>query len=261
MIYLRFIVTFISISAVSQTLMETDLIEKTPFEANDLIKINSFGGIFYTQNDVLLKKDEYQKNILNYSNFQLGKITSANAFNPLKINIFYQDFNTVVILDNRLAEIFKIDFNNLEHYKNITHISTGYDNTIWIFNQNTQQLELFDYKTLKSKNTTLPIKSEVLDIESNYNYCWLLTKEHLYMYNYFGRLIKSFKNDNFTQLAINNENAILKRENALFYLNGKTGNIIPIKLPNLSINSFFTTNESLYIYGSKTIYKLNIKTN
>ena len=78
---------------------------------------------------------------------QLGNITSANAFNPLKINLFYKNFNTVIILDNRLAEIFKIDFNTVQPYKNVSHISTGYDNTLWIFNPDLQQLELFDYKT------------------------------------------------------------------------------------------------------------------
>ena len=42
---------------------------------------------------------------------QLGEISSIDAFNALKTTVFYRDFNTVIILDNRLSEIMKIDFN------------------------------------------------------------------------------------------------------------------------------------------------------
>ena len=73
----------------------------------------------------ILKKQEDK--LLKYSNLQLGPITSANSFNPLKINVFYKAFNTVIILDNRLAEIYKIDFNQTKPYKNIsTFINYNY---------------------------------------------------------------------------------------------------------------------------------------
>ena len=92
----------------------------------------------YLSSKIGAKKNTFKKatskDTLNYSNFQLGQITSANAFNSLKINLFYADFNTVIILDNRLAEVAKIDFNSAENYKNITHVTTGFDNTIWIYN-------------------------------------------------------------------------------------------------------------------------------
>jgi hypothetical protein len=148
----------------------------------------------------------------------LGDIASAIAFNPLKINLLYSDFNTVIILDNRLAEIFKIDFNALSPYKNVSHISTGHDNTIWLFNQDLQKLELFDYKTRTNRAQTVPVQSRVLDLKSNYNFCWLLTKNYLYVYNYFGSLIKKIKNIGYTALTETNEDVIFYSEDSLFYL-------------------------------------------
>jgi hypothetical protein len=45
-----------------------------------------------------------------YQNFSLGKITKVDLQNPLKIVLFYENFNTVVTLDNQLNEIQKSIF-------------------------------------------------------------------------------------------------------------------------------------------------------
>ena len=160
-----------------------------------------------------------------------------------------------------MAEIFKIDFNTLQDYKNVTHISTGFDNTLWVFNQDTQELELFDYKTKTTRVKTLPVQTEVLDLKSNYNSCWLLTKNYLYLYNYFGSLLLKIKNNGYTDISESNENIILKNEQTLFYLKKNTENINPISIPNFLINQFFVTNETLYIYEDETLHEFLIKTN
>ena len=243
----------------SQELIETSYVKKTELKAEKLVSVDNFGTTYFIINDVFYKK--YNTKILTYNNLQLSNLETANAFNPLKINLFYKDFNTVIILDNRLAEIFKVDFNTIQNYKNITHISTGFDNTIWVFNQDTQQLELFDYKTKTTRVKTLPVESEVLDLKSNYNNCWLLTEKYLYLYNYFGSLIKKVKNKGYTEMSESNENIILKKGQSLFYLKKNEVNPISILIPNLLINQFFVTNETLYIYSNETLHKFQIKTN
>lgn len=250
-------------SVYSQEQIEATLINKTAFQADAVVDVTNFNTTFYILNNVLLKhnEDEPKENDLGYNNFQLGNITSVNTFNPLKINVFYKDFNTVVVLDNRLAEIFKIDFNSLADYKNISHVTTGSDNTLWVFNENTQQLELFDYKTNTTRAKTLPIKHPVLAMKSNYNYCWLLTEAYIYKYDYFGNLLNKAKNEGFTAMALKDEDLVLKKNKALFYLKKQTENPIPIALPNLLINGFFATNETLYIYNLETLFEYQLKIN
>jgi hypothetical protein len=250
-----FIAFFVSINA--QNSIETTYTKKTNIVFDKLVAVDNFGTIFYLKDDVILKK--IGNNVITYNNLQLGNIASANAFNPLKINLLYKDFNTVIILDNRLAEIFKIDFNSLTPYKNVTHISTGHDNTIWVFNQDLQKLELFDYKSRTSRAQTVPVQSSVLDLKSNYNFCWLLTENYLYKYNYFGSLVKKIKNIGYTELAETNGNIILKKENKLLYNKKNTDNIFPIKTGNLLINQFFVTNETLYIYNSEFLQEFQLK--
>lgn len=240
--------------------MEATLTKKTELQADTFVSVTNFNTTYYILDNVLFKHSDETKGIdIGYNNFQLGNITSANTFNPLKINVFYKNFNTVIVLDNRLAEIYKIDFNTLPDYKNVAHVATGSDNTLWLFNENTQQLELFDYKTNTTRAKTLPIKNPVLDMKSNYNYCWVLTEAYIYKYDYYGNLLNKTKNQGFTSMAVKDENLILKKDNTLFYLKKDTENYVPIALPNLLINGFFATTETLYIYNLETLFEYQLK--
>ena len=250
---------FITTSLFSQESVEALLMKSTEIPLQSIVGIDNF-GIIYLVNDNIFHKIDKEKDV-TYSNIQLGNITSANAFNSLKINLFYKNFNTAVILDNRLAEVYKIDFNTIQPYKNVSHVSTGYDNTLWIFNTDLQQLELFDYKTNKVRLVTMPVQSNVLDIQSNFNYCWLLTERHLYKYNYFGSVISKIPNDGFSKIVEDNGNLIIKKNNLLLYLPKDSDIFLPIQLNELLINQFSVTNETLYIYDSKNLQQFQLKTN
>ena len=248
---------FIGFSGFSQESIEAKLMLSTEIQLQSIIGIDNF-GIIYLVNDKVFHKLDKEKDV-TYSNIQLGTITSANAFNSLKINLFYKNFNTAIILDNRLAEIYKIDFNTIQPYKNVSHISTGYDTTLWIFNSDLQQLELFDYKTNKTRAKSLPVQSIVLDMVSNYNFCWLLTEKYLYKYNYFGSMVSKMKNDGYTELSEDNGNLIIKQEKKLIYLPKNSETPIAIPLNELLINQFLVTNETLYIYDSKKLHQFQLK--
>lgn len=251
------IVILFTFSGYAQKTIQTEFITKSAFVADSIIGIDNFGTTFYTLNNSLIKKQDQKA--LKYSNVQLGTIASANSFNPLKINLFYKAFNTVTILDNRLAEIYKIDFNQTKPYKNVSHVSTGSDNTIWVFNQDLMQLELYDYKTKTIRTKALPIVSNVLDITSNYNSCWLLTKKFIYKYNYSGSLVSKTQNEGYSNIKESNENLILKRNNTLFYFNKNTETTKPLNITNLLISQFFVTNQIVYIYTDKVLYHYQLK--
>lgn len=254
-----FIFLFSISSLFSQEVVEAKLISSIDISLQSIVGIDNF-GILYVVNGNVFHKIDKDKDI-TYSNIQLGNISSADAFNSLKINLFYKKFNTAIILDNRLAEVYKIDFNTVQPYKNVSHISTGYDNTLWIFNTDLQQLELFDYKINKVRAVTMPVESNVLDIQSNFNFCWLLTEQYLYKYNYFGSVISKTPNEGITDIAEDNGNLVIKKNGKLVYNKKDSELYLPIALNGLLINQFLVTNETLYIYDSKKLhqYQLIIK--
>ncbi len=253
------IILNLSFELLAQNAINTNLIATKPLTKEALIHVDKFGAK-YTLNGGTLKK-YFDGSSLNYNNFQLGNISQIDIFNPLKIPLFYSQFNTLIILDNRLAEIFKVDFNNLPPYRSITLVSSCIDNTVWIYNQNTQQLELFDYKTNKSRLTTIPLQGQALDIDSNYNDCWLLTQDYIYQFHYTGSIVNKTKNDGFDTLCQSMGNIFLKKGNRLFAIKKNEDEIRPITLPDLSIKQFFVIEETLYIYQEDTlkIYQLKLQ--
>jgi len=238
--FIKYLFLFLSAPVFAQQEVTLNFIKKTKLNANLIAKVDNFEKLYYTQNSRLIKKDRDKET--TYSNIQLGEMTSVDAYNPLKINIFYRDFNTAVVLDNRLAEITRIDFNALTPFRNATHISTGNDNTIWLFNQDTQQLEVYDYKNNFTRFVTLPIQGEVINLVSNYNFCWALTKDYIYTYSYFGSLVSKTENEGYTQISENNENLILLKDNTLFLRVKKEVEIQPLKLPELLIKQVYFLN-------------------
>ena len=130
--HLLYIFFFVFISISAQESIEATFIKAIDLQDNPIISFDNFDTPYFLKNNVFFTKNV--PNNLTYNNLQLGELSSVNTFNPLKINLFYKNFNTVIILDNRLAEIYKVDFNTTTPYLNVSFISTGNDNTIWIFN-------------------------------------------------------------------------------------------------------------------------------
>lgn len=254
--YLKYIFILISFTLFGQQSISAKLISKQKLNDSTLIRIDKFNTHYQVNSTTFFSKGN--KGNFEYTNLQLGNITSANTFNPLKINLFYKDFNTVIILDNRLSEIKKIDFNLLTPLRIVLKVTSAHDNSIWIFNDNTQQLELFDFITNKTRHTTLPIKGNILDLKSNYNYCWLLTDTFIYTYNYFGSLVSKLPNNGFEELAETNGNLVLKSNNSLFFLPKEGNEITELNLPKLLINRFFVTNETLYIYDGEMLHQYQL---
>ncbi|MGY0393432.1 hypothetical protein ACW5R3_12850 [Bizionia sp. KMM 8389] len=254
---LRLLLTLTALPVLAQDSIPTLYKGKVALEVETIIGLDNFDTRYYISNNVLYKTTANQT--INYSNVQLGKITSVDIFNPLKTLVFYKDFNTAIILDNRLAEILRIDFNTVQPYKNVAFVSLGNDNTIWIFNTDNQQLELYDYKNKTVRATTLPVVSNTLSVTSNYNYVWMLTENFIYKYSYFGSLIYKVENTGFTQLVKYKDNIILKKKNSLYQLTDKTQEIRAISLPDLLINQFLLTGETLYIYDLKILHEFQLK--
>lgn len=242
----------------AQNSISAQLLKKQTLNIDQLIQVDNFGAVYYIEDNILYKNQGNKS--INYSNVQFGKITSAVIFNPLKIHLFYQDFNSIVILDNRLAELTKVDFNALKKFRTVTHIAAANDNAIWLFNQITQQLELFDYLEKKTKVTTLPISSDILDLTSNYNHCWLLTQNYLYTYNYTGSIINKIPNEGYTQVEENNGSVYLLKNNKLFFKAKNSDIITAVNHPELLINQFLVTNETLYIYADEMLHQFQLKT-
>ena len=88
----------------------------------------------------------------------------------MEIVVFYQDFNSVVILDNQLNEIDKTTFQD-----NILFARKSITNTIWIYNIDNNRIDLYDYKSKSiSLSSQIITDFEPMNMESGFNYVKLI---------------------------------------------------------------------------------------
>jgi len=232
---------------------ELSFVEKIDLDANLFVGYDSYNDLFYVKNQVLYKKTS--TGLMNFKDFQLGEIYSVDIVNPMNIAVYYQDFNTVVLLDNKLTEIERIDFNQISEFTNTSQISVAANTSLWLFNIDLQQLELYNYR---SKNKTLvsqPINGEVLYMVSNFNYCFVLTEEKIRIYNIYGSLLAEIPNEGFQKIVQLNENIIAVKDNELYYIDKETREISKIKSPEITIKGLQLTQEYLYIYDGIQVQK------
>ena len=142
-------------------------------QAERFIGVDNFQNIYYVSNNTLYKKNN--SSIIEFTALNLGEVTSVDLINPLKITVFYKDANTVVILDNTLAEIRRINFSAIEEFRNVSHVTTAGDRRLWLYNTDIQRLEVFDYNHSKVITEFPPTSQPIEELISNFNVSWIKT--------------------------------------------------------------------------------------
>ena len=248
-----FLILIFPILAWSQ---ELSFVEKTDLDADTYIGFDSYNELFYIKDQVLFKKSA--SSIFNFKDFQLGEIHSVDITNPLNIAVYYSDFNTVVLLDNRLNEIERINFNDLTDFTNTSNASLAANNSLWIFNIDQQQLELYNYRSQNKVLVSQPIQGKVLSQASNINYCFILTEKKIREYNIYGSLISELDHDGFQKIIQWNENLVALRNNQLYFIAKESKQIDKIKSPEINIKDLQLIQDFLYIYDGNILYTFKL---
>lgn len=89
--------------------------------------------------DELLKYDAKGKLKWRYSNNRFGKLHSVDVSDPLRVVLFYADFQQVVVLNNNLNEITSYSFARSSNLM-VSAVASGNNNSLWIFERTTNSL-------------------------------------------------------------------------------------------------------------------------
>lgn len=85
-----------------------------------------------SQENAIVKYDSVGRQIAEFTNNRLGRATFLDASNPLKILVWYPDFQTVVLLDRTLTEMGRLNFLRVELYA-VRCVAMAFDGNIWAF--------------------------------------------------------------------------------------------------------------------------------
>ncbi len=188
-------ILLIEVCTVQSQNIETDLLEKISLKADRFIGVDTFENYYYIIGTTLYKKAA--NNIYVYNNALLGSIHTVDLSNPLKLVLFYRDFNTVVILDNRLNELTdSINFSVETISKNIASVSLSSNNNLWLYSLDDNILSLWNYETKKIVFNTQPLSFYEENFEaskqlSTYQYCWLFSNDAWLKFNEYGSFVET----------------------------------------------------------------------
>jgi hypothetical protein len=243
----------------SQNIVPTKL-DNIAFDADDLVGSDGFGNYFYIKNNVFFKKTATA--LLQYQNIALGKIKKVDLINPLKVTLFYEEFNTVVLLDNQMNEIQKIEFSKNETPIIASAIGMSGQNQLWIYNSLDQQIGLFDIATNSYRSLGVPIKENLLFYQTDFNnFHWIDKQNQWFTCSIFGRTTSNGLLENQHRLQLIENNSVLYfKENTLFLLDRNTNKEYGIKIVENSFENFYYKNQILSIFTNQGItnYKITL---
>lgn len=224
------------------------------------IGIDSYKNTYFIKNRVLHKQGE--DGDYRFNSLQLGRIASVDIINPLKVVVFFQDTNTVVLLDNKLSEIRRISFHELANFLNAGTATTAENNSLWIFNIDSQQLELYNYRAKNQTTVSQPFPGSIVSQASNFNFCFVLTENKLRAFNVYGSFLNEIDSDGYEHIVQQNESVLALKNNTLFYIKdfAKHKTKIsepPLQIefpePEITIQDLQLTKEFLYIYDGENL--------
>ncbi|MBC7846623.1 MAG: hypothetical protein H7Y10_09035 [Flavobacterium sp.] len=256
---LFFIFSFAFSFGQDKTYVATKL-NSTAFIADHFLGYDQFGFYYSIKNNILskTKKDEN----FEYKNISLGKPTKTDIQNPLKIMLFYENFNTIILLDNQLSETQKINLseNDVPIMATATGIASG--NRLWIYNSLTQQIGLFDYLKNSFQSITPSFQGNLKYYESDFNtFQWIDNNLNWYSCDIFGKITSLGKVADYAQIqAITNQSIIFSKEGQLYVQDLKNNTIFPIENVEKSFKNFYYKDQNLSIFTNQGIsnYKISI---
>ncbi|PXX95693.1 hypothetical protein DF185_21590 [Marinifilum breve] len=71
----------------------------------DFFEIDHMGNVYVVNGSQLSKYNSEGEQVCNFSDSSLGSISSIDVSDPLRILLFYRDFNQIIYLNNKLSTI------------------------------------------------------------------------------------------------------------------------------------------------------------
>ena len=257
---LLFLFLIYSIGFAQPTPKTIELIANTPLIADTFVGYDKFDYLYFIKNNVLHKVKNGES--LEYKNLALGQITKVDLLNPLRVIVFYERFNTVVTLDNQLNETLKINFSELKTPLVVSKIGIAAQNQLWVFDEITNQIYLYDTGNGSLKSVGTPLSDEIIFYTTDFNnFEWLDDKNNWYQCSIFGTVTETILYFEFdTILFANNEIIIYKKEEKTFIFDRKKSTFILLDINNKTFSNVTFKNQILSIFTNQGIsnYKITI---
>ncbi|TXK73885.1 hypothetical protein [Mesonia sp. HuA40] len=228
-------------------------------KADKFVGVDVFGRYYFIKDQVFYKKT--QNDLKQYTNLNLGNLSLVDISNPLRISLFYQDFNTVVILDNQLNPITKINFNNLTPLRILKAAYTAQNNSLWLVNTEQGILDFFNFPQQKTLYQSPPVLSNEAFHASNLTHFFEAQENKIRVFNIYGNITQEFYFKGAEQLVATANHLYVYAEGNFYRLNLNSNEVLKLDIYENDVKDFYVSKENLYIYKQNKLIYYQINTN
>jgi hypothetical protein len=255
---LFFTLFFLSLGTINSQKLKTQFSNSIAINADRFFGIDNLGNYYYSKENILFKKN--LNNIFQYKNISLNKITSINFTNPLKVIVFYENFNTCILLDAQFNEILRKNFTNELNDAIVTQIGLASNNRLWLFNSLNNSILLYDYTLNTSQTVGQPLTSTIAFSQTNFNtFYWIDEISNLYSCDIFGKTSFMCNVPAYDKIQIiDNERILFLLSNKLYLLNNTAKSIFEIEVVENSLENFYYKDQNLAIFTDQQIKNFKI---
>lgn len=197
----------------------------------------------------------------HYSNPFLGKINTFDVKNPMEIGLFYRDFSTFVVLDNKLSEKYTVDFSRIFPEIKPLYISITHRKDFWIVDEISGQLFLYESEKNYLKNiTNIPSLSKALFFSDSY-FFYIHTGDFFIKYDQYGRKTKISQPFLFDKVfAINNQWIVGIKDEFIYAQDHNSNTVKRILKTNETVFKINISNQKVIVFTEKEIliFDLNL---
>lgn len=120
---------------------------------HDFFTTDNLGNMYLVKDGELIKFNPEGKRFARYSDLKLGNISSVDATNPLKLVLYYQDYQQVVFLDNQLSGNGKaISLQDLG-LEQAALVCASVNNSFWVYERRNNELLRYDENAKRVAST------------------------------------------------------------------------------------------------------------
>lgn len=228
-----------------------------------LFKLDKLGSFYFANKNELQKTDKKLNKICTWDEYSFGDISFVDVSDPMRILVYYKNFNKILFLDNTLSLLREpLSLDDAEFYSIGAVASSGFGG-VWIYDNLESRLIQLD-KNLNVSLTGVNLFSEigdspVVEILVGTNYIILKTED--------GQIIILDKFANFYSKLNIPQNAPVSLDNGVIYFIDQSVLLSydirkkqqsKIDLPAKNITDFVVSGSYIYILDDKSLITFEI---
>lgn len=229
-------ILMISLLSIKVKAQEYQFITKIDTAAK-MVNLDNLGNLFVvTSKNELLKFNPQGKFLWNYTNKTYGEVSQIDVTDPLRVILYYEGYQQIVVLNNNLSEISKFTFNQNPNQQ-ITLVASANNNGFWVYDQINRELKKLTNNFIDDLKSGNIYQRNGFDMQANFmltedQYIYINDKkEGIRIFDRYGNFFKTAVIYPLNNFEVNDDDIYFMKDSAFMKYNINTYRLSKIDLP------------------------------